>query len=127
MKSSVPDKIEQLKKIGYEVSIDHMRHYEFAGAPISPRGGLTWARIWKGAELISFGSARCSREDNYNKKVGANIALGRAMKHLKNLTHDHQLDSPIVYKWDFQGSGSTSQSGTLSWNPDKKVWEYNLD
>lgn len=48
-----------------------------------PRGGETVAYVSyvdpDGVELLHMGIATCSPKDTYNKKLGAAIALGRAM------------------------------------------------
>lgn len=50
---------------------------------IEPRGGKTVAKIIlpDGSEIT--GEARCSDRDNYSKKIGRDIALGRALKSLE--------------------------------------------
>lgn len=52
---------------------------------INPRGGVTIAEIWDGKTLVARGEAYCSHKDNYSKKIGRNIAVGRAMKRLRNV------------------------------------------
>lgn len=50
-----------------------------SGTKPDPKGGLTVVTIhWKG--LFGEGRAVCSRRDNYNKRLGRTIALGRAWK-----------------------------------------------
>lgn len=54
-----------------------------AGRVISPCGGLTVAQIYDGEKLIAEGTALCSPDDNFNKKIGRAIATGRALKELR--------------------------------------------
>jgi len=51
---------------------------------VSARGGKTRieVRTPSGEELV--GEAVCSKEDNWNRKMGNEIALGRALQTLKN-------------------------------------------
>lgn len=85
---------------GYEVDIFHYRHApgpgggltlvtkqeaSVLGREINPRGGLTIAQIvredhegWR--VVICDGEAYCSENDNYNRKIGREIAVGRALK-----------------------------------------------
>lgn len=49
-----------------------------------PKGGLTIARIIDGENLLVEGQALCHINDNFCRKIGANIALGRANKELQN-------------------------------------------
>lgn len=47
----------------------------------SPRGGVTWVDLYdKHGRFIAEGRADCSEHDNYSRKLGRQIALGRALK-----------------------------------------------
>ena len=48
------------------------------------RGGLTVVRVTTPQGRLYEGEARCSPVDPYNKKIGLNIALGRAIKQIRN-------------------------------------------
>ena len=48
-------------------------------ATILPTGGRTECRIYHGTALISVGTARCSLKDNFCKRLGRDISLGRAL------------------------------------------------
>jgi hypothetical protein len=51
---------------------------------LSPRGGLTVADAYDSdGILIEFGEAACSMRDNYNKRLGRQIAVGRLLKRLE--------------------------------------------
>jgi hypothetical protein len=85
--------VEDLRKSGYKVRVAHKRFCKFdysttlviptlhgiKGDSILPRGGITQVdiRTPDGEEL--FGEAKCSDKDNYNKSIGLQIAIGRAM------------------------------------------------
>lgn len=49
---------------------------------ILPNGGMTTARIELPDGRVATGEARCSVRDNYNRKIGRDIAIGRALKSL---------------------------------------------
>ena len=81
------EKIKRLVDDGYRIEIQHNRrmiydhHLEAIG--YEPRGGYTNVRISRevAPELeILRTVAVCSEKDNYNKKIGASIAVGRAYK-----------------------------------------------
>ena len=88
--------VQELKKAGYTAHVVHLRVLNqtnrrrnalFGTLPkgagdhtyVNPRGGITQVSITTpdGREL--FGEAECSFEDNYNKKRGVAIAIGRAL------------------------------------------------
>jgi hypothetical protein len=50
---------------------------------ISPHGGWTLAQVFKGDELVAEAVAVCSPRDNYCKRIGRDIATGRALKELR--------------------------------------------
>ncbi len=51
----------------------------------APRGGQTHVIIMgeDGETELAYGHAWCSPKDNYNKKIGRTIAVGRALKFLR--------------------------------------------
>lgn len=55
---------------------------------IDPRGGETVALLYRQEQdpqtdaAVATGTAVCSVNDNYNKRIGRDIALGRAVKKL---------------------------------------------
>jgi hypothetical protein len=53
-----------------------------AGLTPSPRGGLTQCRVTLSDGTEAVGTAECSVRDNFSKKIGRDIALGRALKTL---------------------------------------------
>jgi hypothetical protein len=74
--------IEELRKSGYKVRVIHGKvdetdpHYHLSCN--KTRIEITTP---DGKELI--GEARCSKGDQYNRKIGNRIALGRAFKTIK--------------------------------------------
>jgi len=70
--------VSELRSNGFKVRVLHHRKWNLCG--ISNLGGRTIVQIKtpEGQELE--GEAICSKEDNYNKKLGVSIAIGRALK-----------------------------------------------
>lgn len=70
--------VSELRASGYKVRVLHHRKWNPSG--ISCKGGTTviQVRTPDGEELE--GIAVCSNKENYNKKLGVSIALGRALK-----------------------------------------------
>lgn len=56
-----------------------------AGLQPAPRGGTTACEITMPDGHTTWGVAECSERDNYCKKIGRDIALGRALKKLQTL------------------------------------------
>lgn len=52
------------------------------GLAPSPRGGVTSCKITLPDGRETIGVAECSEKDNYSKKIGRDIALGRALAQL---------------------------------------------
>lgn len=92
-KKALHEQIKELEELGYEVDIEHRRKYELKEKlhdglilleeeVLCAKGGTTIAYIFKGDDAASVGYADCSKHENYNRKIGASIALGRARKSL---------------------------------------------
>jgi hypothetical protein len=83
-KFKLHDKIKELENSGWEVDVEHNRTYIISPShqnEIYPRGGSTVAILThRGTGQVIVGSAKCSEGDNYNRRIGATIALGRALK-----------------------------------------------
>ena len=85
--------VQQLRNTGYKVRVLHNRLYNgyqkwqvgsrdraaFSGMPIEPdsKGGSTEVVIDSPDGKHFHGVAICSKKENYNKKLGVKIALGR--------------------------------------------------
>lgn len=73
---------------GYTVKFRHTRNKHGqtinpGSGTISPRGGTTHAFVYDAERnLVATGYADCNEKDNYNKKIGRDISLGRALKEL---------------------------------------------
>ena len=86
--------VKDLKERGYEVYVSHFRctpqssllfttkELKDKNKPISAKGGLTYVTL-KGPYFSITELAECSLKDNFSRKLGTTIALGRALKTLK--------------------------------------------
>jgi len=84
------------KPEGYSIEVTHVRAVNFEEGieyweresidpdwEILPNRGMTYAEIYNPAgDLVAQATAVCSRRDNYCKRTGKNIAVGRALKEL---------------------------------------------
>ena len=91
------NQIHELRKNGYKVRVTIYRYYPHDNEVrpvwemrknglikhISPFGGKNIIQLKSpdGREVV--GIAECSKEEQYNRKIGNSIALGRALKQLK--------------------------------------------
>lgn len=69
--------VAYLRSNGYKVAVHHSRKKDNNGT-ILPKGGKTVLIIDSPRGEHFEGVSRCSNEDNYNKKLGIRIALGRS-------------------------------------------------
>jgi hypothetical protein len=80
--------VKELRSIGFKVRVLHFRKpstkfringekFEDYSTP-SPKGGATKVVIDSPDGQHFEGKAKCSDDDNYDKKLGIRIALGRA-------------------------------------------------
>jgi hypothetical protein len=82
--------IRELRQRGYKVRVMHSRHKQLLNSifserwELSPQGGSTTIELTTPDKTVTvFGKSVCSLEDNFNRKVGNSIALGRALKELE--------------------------------------------
>ncbi len=82
--------IRELRQQGYKVRVLHARHTRALKSlfsdkfELSPCGGSTTIELTTPDKSKTvFGKSVCSLEDNFNRKVGNSIALGRALKQLE--------------------------------------------
>ena len=82
--------IKYLRQRGYKVRVIHTRSHDVIhkiSGPVtllSCKGGTTTIEITTPDKQHNvFGKAICSLEDNFNRRVGNEIALGRAIEKLK--------------------------------------------
>jgi hypothetical protein len=90
--------IRQLRYAKYKVRVLHDRKFQsikkLGGVyeEINPRGGFTKIEITIPDEsMMAIGISICSDADCYDRKVGNQIALGRALKELNDRGHYPQL------------------------------------
>lgn len=76
--------VQELRNAGYKVKVLHFRDRMFKNRMDtsmtgyeSPKGGFTKVIIDSPEGDHYEGTAFCSKKDNYNKKLGVRIALGR--------------------------------------------------
>jgi len=72
--------IEELRKNGYKIRVHH--HRKINNMSINARGGKTVVEVTTPDGTTLVGMSRCSRKENFNKRMGVRIALGRAMSSL---------------------------------------------
>jgi biotin operon repressor len=82
--------IKQLRQKGYKVRVIHQRNYRTVQKmdgvykEILSQGGSTTIEITTPDKQNDVsGKSVCSSEDNFNRRVGNAIALGRAIEQLK--------------------------------------------
>lgn len=80
--------VHELRKRGYKVRVIHSRVYYYehycakGNGVLQQKGGNTHVEITTPDNINISGTAFCSDKDNYNRKLGVKIALGRALKYL---------------------------------------------
>lgn len=79
--------IKNLRQSGWKVRVLHQRNYflrdkmDGTSSEVCAKGGNTEIQLTCPDKKFNVsGVAVCSDEDNYNRKVGNSIALGRAWK-----------------------------------------------
>lgn len=74
--------VKSLRQKGYRVRVFHTRRWivdpEY-GDRVHERGGHTEVEIYQDETFVTSGTARCSNKENYDRKKGVRIALGRAL------------------------------------------------
>ncbi len=93
--------IKQLRQSGWKVRVMHLRHRDLIKTIdgeypiISNFGGSTTIEVTTpDGSITGIGKALCSDKDNFNRRLGNSIALGRAMEHIKI---KQQLQQPYIY------------------------------
>lgn len=101
-------KVAEIREQGYRVYVKHRRRcvmYDIGGKPTEhflkieecpkecsiTKGGYTFVEIVKGDKSFKA-TSQCSVKDNFNKKVGLTVALGRAYK----LANENELEEYFV-------------------------------
>ena len=92
--------IKTLRQSGYKVRVIHARVYKpfkkISGTyyEMSARGGSTTVQITTPDKQYNVeGVAECSDKDNFSKKTGNFIAVGRALKQLTEITGNFYIAS----------------------------------
>lgn len=73
-----------------KAKVFHFRDVDFAGK-VTNTGGATFAFVQNGDSWL-YSVARCSWRDNFSKKIGRDIAIGRLEKGCK--VHEYGKDNP---------------------------------
>jgi hypothetical protein len=83
--------IAQLRKKGYKVQVLHSRPIVYqqrvdgSVRVFAPKGGVTVINITAPDGSVVTGAARCSEKETWNRKMGNQIALGRALNQLTDI------------------------------------------
>lgn len=74
-------KVHDLRKAGYKVRVLHCRKFSTRNllGEFDPKGGETVVQITTPDGQDLEGRAKCSDKERYNKRVGVQVALGRAL------------------------------------------------
>jgi len=82
--------VKELRQSGYKVKCLHFRNKtnflagQWLEYPINaPKGGKTEVQLIDPNGIKARGEAKCSEKENYCRKTGVKIALGRALKELE--------------------------------------------
>lgn len=86
------ERLQQLRDAGYTVRIHHTRAFRETWEPYDSefvhveksKGGETSVVIMRDGRVKATGLALCSPQENFNKRLGTTIALGRAVKTLEH-------------------------------------------
>ena len=89
--------VHNLRKMGYKVKVWHDRNYTYDnyGRPLEfeSRGGMTEVEVYDMNSQESYiGLSTCSPKDNYCRKMGVKIALGRALKQMGFDVHRMKIE-----------------------------------
>lgn len=81
--------VKEYRQAGYKVRVLHHREFwtpfgSMKSPEPTPKGGKTAIEITSPEGLTSKGEAKCSDRDNFCRKTGVAIALGRAVKILES-------------------------------------------
>jgi hypothetical protein len=83
--------IKQLRQSGWKIRVIHRRNYDTVDKidgrfpVLSNFGGSTTVEITSPEGLNAAGTAVCSMKENFNRRVGNSIALGRALQTLHKI------------------------------------------
>jgi hypothetical protein len=83
--------IAELRKKGYRVQVLHDRPVVYqqrlngSVRVFLPKGGVTFITITTPEGNTATGAARCSEKETWDRKMGNQIALGRALNQLTDI------------------------------------------
>lgn len=109
------NQVHELRKAGWKIRVIHKRYFGGIAllsrkeATVSSwrncltRGGLTIVELTTPNGKNSTGEARCSKSDNFDRKKGVSIALGRAITNLENQSFKIKLNDFMKWLKDWVG------------------------
>lgn len=93
--------IKQLRQTGWKVRVMHLRNKDIFHSidgeypVVSNFGGSTTIEVTTpDGAITGIGKALCSNKDNFNRRLGNSIALGRALEHIKI---KQQIHTPFTH------------------------------
>jgi hypothetical protein len=123
--------VKEIQALGYKV---HVRHYrrmmdsescfdmntiKQAGLQdwIDAYGGYSECTVfWEGDNPCFTVTAKCSSKDRFNKKLGAHIALARALKRITEPEIKGSLGAWIKFPMPLGNSGTISNGDNIQWS-----------
>jgi hypothetical protein len=105
--------IADLRAAGFEVEVKHWRSWNqdgdrfrgteadalsrgYSRANLEPRGGVTFVNVWHTVKKAGgHGAANCSDADNFDRRRGLRMALGRALKDAERQMVKRFHDDPV--------------------------------
>jgi len=87
--------VKELRQSGYKVRVHHFRKFNdlFALDFHNPKGGSTEIEVTSPEGIYVKAEAKCSDQDNFCRKTGVAIALGRALK----LLEEERVNQPSLW------------------------------
>jgi hypothetical protein len=70
--------VADLRRSGFKVKVFHKRR--FVKNQLSPTGGYTGVALFTPEGDTYLELAKCNKNDNYDRRIGVSIALGRCLK-----------------------------------------------
>jgi len=96
--------VKSLREKGFKVRVGHKRYYGdnlwfksevFYNYPFEaePRGGVCCLSLTSPDGKTAYAEAKCSKKDNYSKKMGVRIALGRALNQIETIETENGVSN----------------------------------
>lgn len=93
-----------------KTSVHHLRQENYFSEGLEPRGGQTVVAndldetlanvTLKGLNIVEFGVAECHNDDNYNKKLGRELAASRLKGHSMALVDFRNDQGKCTYRFE---------------------------